>query len=103
MWKASWPNCGSASPPFRGSRSIRAIMKLLSLLLQNYGNPDEVAEHMARAREAVQQQMGRRGRSGRPIEDLQTVHVGGAIVDSSHPTSPSESVQNRQSLRRQSL
>src|SRR5262249_59642535 len=52
-----------------------------------------VAEHMARAREAVeQQQMGRLGRAGLPIEDLQTVHVGGAIGDSSHHTSPSERV-----------
>jgi hypothetical protein len=48
---------------------------------------------MARAREAgKQQQIGHLGRSGLPIEDLQTVHVGGAIFDSSHHTSPSESV-----------
>ena len=41
---------------------------------------DEVAEHVARAREAVQQQQLRRvGGAGLAIEDLEAVHIGGAI------------------------
>src|ERR1700742_1158064 len=41
---------------------------------------DEVAEHMARAGEALQQQqVWRAGRTGLAIEDFATVHVGGSI------------------------
>ena len=50
---------------------------------------DQVAEHMARAREAVQQQQLRRARRARlAIEDLEAVHVGGAIGDGGHDASP---------------
>jgi len=50
---------------------------------------DEIPEHVACAREAVQQQE-RRGmrRAGLAIEDLQSVHVDGSIVDGSHRYSP---------------
>ena len=43
---------------------------------------DEVAEHVARAREAVQQQDGRRrGVAGRAIEEFEAVDVDRAIGD----------------------
>ncbi len=46
---------------------------------------DEVAEHVAGAREAVQQQQLRGARWARlAIEDVEAVHVGGAIGDGSH-------------------
>ena len=52
---------------------------------------DQVAEHVAGAREAVQQQQLRRIRRARlAIEDLEAVHVGGAIVDGGHDAFPSE-------------
>ena len=50
---------------------------------------DQVAEHVARAREAVQQQQLRRIRRARlAIEDLEAVHVGGAIGDGGHGAFP---------------
>ena len=49
---------------------------------------DEVAEHVAGAREAVQQQQLRRARRARlAIEDLAAVHLGGSIVDGGHGVS----------------
>ena len=46
---------------------------------------DEVAEHVARAREAVKQQQLRGvGGARLAIEDLEAVHVGGSIVDGGH-------------------
>src|SRR6185437_7834833 len=46
---------------------------------------NEVAEHMARAREAVKQkQLGRTGRSRLAIENLHAVYVGKAIFCSGH-------------------
>src|SRR6516162_7316148 len=46
---------------------------------------DEVAEHVAGAREAVQQQQLRGARrTGLAIEDLEAVHVGGSVLDGGH-------------------
>jgi len=46
---------------------------------------DEVPEHMAGAREAMEQQQLRgAGRAGRAIEDVEAVHVGSSILDGSH-------------------
>jgi hypothetical protein len=46
---------------------------------------DQRAEHVAGRREAVhEQQRGRVGRSGLPVEHGQAVHVGGAVGDVSH-------------------
>jgi hypothetical protein len=45
----------------------------------------QVAEHVARRREAVQQQhRGRVGGSGLPVEHGQTVHVCGFVADFCH-------------------
>jgi hypothetical protein len=44
---------------------------------------------MAGTWEAVkQQQIGRAGRSGLAIENLQAVHLGGAVLDGGHGISP---------------
>ena len=49
----------------------------------------QVAEHVARRRVAVQQQQrGRVGRPGLPVEHAQTVHVGRAVGDVSHVSPP---------------
>ena len=53
---------------------------------------DEVAEHMAGGREAVQQQQLRRaGRARLAVEDTAAVDLGGPIVDGGHLASPSVS------------
>ena len=50
---------------------------------------DQVAEHMAGAREAVQQQQLRRVRRARlAVEDVAAVHLGGPIVDGGHGAFP---------------
>jgi hypothetical protein len=57
---------------------------------------DEIAEHVARAGEAVKQQQRRRiGAPGLAIKDLETVHVGRTIFDGSHCVSPSEHPHTR--------
>ena len=51
---------------------------------------DEIAEHVAGAREPVQQQQLRgAGRAGLAIEDVEAVHVGGSIFDGGHVIFPS--------------
>ena len=48
---------------------------------------DQVTEHVARAREAVQQQQLRRvGRPRLAIENLETIDVGRAVPDRRHET-----------------
>jgi len=50
---------------------------------------DQVAEHMAGGREAVQQQQLRGARRARlAVEDVAAVHIGGPIVDGSHGAFP---------------
>ena len=46
---------------------------------------DQIAEHVAGAREAMeQQQLRRAGLAGFAIEDVEAVHVGFAIIDGGH-------------------
>ena len=46
---------------------------------------DEVAEHVARARETMEQQERRRVRRARlAVEDIDAIHAGGSVGDSAH-------------------
>ena len=64
---------------------------------------DQITEHVAGARKAMQQQQLRRiRRPGLAIEDLEAVHIGGPVFDGSHWPTPwlNREISFRMTLRR---